>query len=55
MEDHKAKLVREKDNNTELDGNIASQERILTRLRETLTRSESDRKNLEGEVAILRN
>ena len=55
LEDHKAKLVREKDNNTELDGNIASQERILTKLRETLTRSETDRKNLEGEVAILRN
>ena len=55
LEDHKGKLQREQDNNTELRGNIASQERILTKLREALARSDIDRKNLEGEVAILRN
>jgi chromosome segregation ATPase len=38
-----------------LEGSIASQERILTKLRESLSKSDSDRKNLEGEVAILRN
>jgi septal ring factor EnvC (AmiA/AmiB activator) len=55
LEDHQNKLMREKDNNVELDSNISSQERVLTKLRENLTRSEEDRKNLEGEVAILRN
>jgi len=55
LEDHKNKLDREKDNNTELDSNILSQDRILTKLRETLSRSDTERKNLEGEVAILRN
>ena len=55
LEDHKQKLQREKDNNTELDGGIASQERILTKLRDQLSRSDIERKNLEGEVAILRN
>ena len=30
-------------------------EDFLTKLRESLSRSDSDRKNLEGEVAILRN
>jgi len=49
------KLLREKDNNTELEGSISSQERVLTKLREGLTRSDLERKNLEGEVAILRN
>jgi len=55
LEEHQNKLMREKDNNVELDSNISSQERVLTKLRENLTRSEEDRKNLEGEVAILRN
>ena len=55
LEDNQNKLMREKDNNVELDSNISSQERVLTKLRENLTRSEEDRKNLEGEVAILRN
>lgn len=55
LEDNKNKLQREQDNNTELNGSIASQERILTKIREALSRSDIDRKNLEGEVAILRN
>jgi septal ring factor EnvC (AmiA/AmiB activator) len=55
LDENKGKLQREKENNSELSDNIESQERVLTKLRETLTRSESDRKNLEGEVAILRN
>ena len=55
LEDHKNKLLREKDNNTELEGGIASQERTLTKLRDQLSRSDIERKNLEGEVAILRN
>ena len=38
-----------------MEGGIASQERVLTKLRESLSRSDSERKNLEGEVAILRN
>jgi chromosome segregation ATPase len=38
-----------------LEGGIGSQERILTKLRESLARSDTERKNLEGEVAILRN
>jgi hypothetical protein len=48
-------LSREHDNNTELEGNVATQERILTKLRDQLSKSDLDRKNLEGEVAILRN
>ena len=55
LEDNKTKLQREQDNNTVLNGDIASQERILTKIREALARSDTDRKNLEGEVAILRN
>ena len=55
LEDNKNKLQREQDNNTELNGSIASQDRILTKIREALSRSDIDRKNLEGEVAILRN
>ena len=55
LEDHKKKLSREHDNNTELEGNVATQERILTKLRDQLSRIDVDRKNLEGEVAILRN
>ncbi len=34
---------------------MATQERILTKLRDQLSKSDLDRKNLEGEVAILRN
>ena len=34
LEDHKKKLSREHDNNTELEGNVATQERILTKLRD---------------------
>jgi len=55
LEDHKNKLKREKDNNIDLDAQVASQERTLTKLRESLARSDLERKNLEGEVAILRN
>ena len=55
MQDHQNKLQREQDNNQELEGGIGSQERILTKLRESLARSDNERKNLEGEVAILRN
>lgn len=55
LEDHKNKLKREKDNNLDLDGQVASQERTLTKLRESLAKSDLERKNLEGEVAILRN
>ena len=38
-----------------LNGDIANQERILTKVREALAISDTDRKNLDGEVAILRN
>ena len=55
LDDNKNKLKREQENNLELEGGIASQERILTKIRENLSRSDTDRKNLEGEVAILRN
>lgn len=55
LEDHKDKLKREKDNNIDLDAQVASQERTLTKLRESLAKSDLDRNNLEGEVAILRN
>ena len=55
LDDHKRKLGRENDNNKELESQIGAEERILTKIRETLTRSEEERKNLEGEVAILRN
>jgi chromosome segregation ATPase len=55
LDDHKDKLSREKDNNTELEGGISSQERILTKLREQMTHSDQERKNLDGEVAILKN
>lgn len=55
LEDHKNKLKREKDNNLDLDGQVASQERVLTKLREALAKSDLERKSLEGEVAILRN
>jgi len=39
----------------DLEGGVATQERILTKLRESLSRTDKDKKNLEGEVAILRN
>ena len=55
LEDNKNKLAREQENNQEQLGNIATQERVLTKLRESLSRSDIERKNLEGEVAILRN
>ena len=55
LEDNKTKLQREKDNNLDLEGGVATQERILTKLRESLSRTDKDKKNLEGEVAILRN
>ena len=55
LEDNKTKLQREQDNNTGLNGDIATQERILTKIREALAISDTDRKNLDGEVAILRN
>lgn len=55
MEDHKRKLDREKENNKELESNIGAEERQLTKIRENIARMDEDRKNLEGEVAILRN
>ena len=55
MEDHKKKLDREKENNKELESNIAGEERQLTKIRESLAKFEEERNNLEGEVAILRN
>lgn len=55
LDDHKNKLSREKDNNVGLTKDIESQERILSGLRSRMTASELERKNLEGEVAILRN
>lgn len=55
LEDHKKKLDRERDNNKELESNIGAEERQLTKIRENIARMEDDKKNLEGEVAILRN
>ena len=55
LEDNKTKLTREKDNNLDLEAGVASQERTLTKLRESLSKSDKDKSNLEGEVAILRN
>ena len=55
MEDDKKKLEREKENNKDTESSIAFEERQLTKIREVLSRSEEDRKNLDGEVAILRN
>jgi coiled-coil domain-containing protein 39 len=55
LEDHKKKLEREKENNKELESNIAGEERQLTKIRESLAKFEEERNNLEGEVAILRN
>jgi chromosome segregation ATPase len=55
LEDHKKKLDREKENNKELESNIAGEERQLTKIRESLAKFEEERNNLEGEVAILRN
>lgn len=55
LEDHKKTLDRERENNKELESNIAGEERILTKIRESLARHEEERDNLEGEVAILRN
>jgi septal ring factor EnvC (AmiA/AmiB activator) len=48
-------LDREKDNNKELDSNIGAEERVLTKIRESLAKHDQERSNLEGEVAILRN
>ena len=55
LEDHKQKLERERENNKELESNIGAEERQLTKIRENIARMDEDRKNLEGEVAILRN
>ena len=55
MEDHKRKLERERENNKELESNIGAEERQLTKIRENIARMDEERKNLEGEVAILRN
>jgi hypothetical protein len=55
LEDHKKKLERERENNKELESNIGGEERQLTKIRENIARMEEERKNLEGEVAILRN
>ena len=55
MEDHKRKLNRERDNNKQLDSDIAGEERSLARIRENLAKLDSEKDNLNGEVAILRN
>ena len=55
LEDHKKKLDREKENNKELESNIGTEERQLTKIRESLAKFEEERNNLEGEFAILRN
>jgi len=55
LEEHKKKLQREKDNNSKIEQDVIKNERILAELREKLNRSDEDRKNLDGEVAIFRN
>ena len=55
LEEHKKRLQREKDNNGKLEVDVLKQDRVLTELRETMTQADEDRKNLDGEVAILRN
>ena len=50
LEDHKKKLDREKENNKELESNIAGEERQLTKIRESLAKFEEERDNLEGEL-----
>ena len=50
LEDHKKTLDREKENNKELESNIAGEERTLTKIRESLAKHEEERNNLEGEV-----
>lgn len=55
LEDQKQKLNREKENNKETDSSIAAEDRQLVKIRESLAKHEEERKNLEGEVAIMRN
>ena len=40
MEDHKKTLEREKENNKELESNIAGEERTLTKIRDSLAKHE---------------
>ena len=55
LESHKSRLDREKENNRGTEGIIVQQERVLAKTRETLARSDEEKKSLEGEVVILRN
>mmetsp|Transcript_47153 Transcript_47153/g.63946 ORF Transcript_47153/g.63946 Transcript_47153/m.63946 type:complete len:263 (-) Transcript_47153:1749-2537(-) len=55
LDAQKDRLAREKENNVGVEHEIQTEERKLTKIRESLARSEEDRKNIEGEVAILRN
>ena len=55
LEDHKRSLDREREVNKGVESNIATEERTLTKIRESLAKHEEERDNLEGEVAILRN
>ena len=55
LDEHKKKLAREQDNNTKLNAECIKQERLLAEIRDRLAESDKARKNLEGEVAILRN
>ena len=55
LESHLAGLEREKENNRGTESNIQTEERTLTKLREQLAKDEDQKKQIEGEVAILRN
>lgn len=55
LEENKKKLSREQENNAKLNNDCIRQERMLTDIRDRLAESDKARKNLEGEVAILRN
>ena len=55
LDENKKKLSREQENNGKLNNDCIRQERMLTEIRDRLADSDTARKNLEGEVAILRN
>ena len=55
LEERKAQLQREIDNNKVTNSQIESKQRQLTKLREEIQQLDKDKENLEGEVAIQRN
>lgn len=46
LDDHKKKLDRERDNNKQLDSDIAGEERQLAKIRENLSRMDEEKNNL---------